>query len=77
MIQDAKHAFNPSRKANDTSNLATLSNKVRALEQEAKTNKWANKIVASFAVDDYRGELPSSFLERFKLRKVNLSVTQN
>ena len=58
MIEEAKHAFNQNRPQNDKMNFVGLTKKVRQVEAELKTNKWANKIVASFVVEDFRGSLP-------------------
>lgn len=76
MIEEAKHAFNQDRPQNDKMNFVGLTKKVRQVEAELKTNKWANKIVASFVVEDFRGSLPQTFLDRFQLRKVPLTVTK-
>ena len=75
MIQEAKNALNPERLAKDGSGFTTLNKKVKSIESDLKTTKWANKVVASFVVDDFKGSLPQSFLDRFQLRKVQLSVS--
>jgi hypothetical protein len=54
----------------------SLWSKIKSVESDLSQTNWANKVVASFVVDDYRGRLPSGFLERFNLRRVSLSVGQ-
>lgn len=48
--------------------------KVKALEADLAQTNWANKMVAGFVVDDFKGSLPQSFMERFKLRRVELTL---
>ena len=40
----------------------SLWSKIKSLESDLSQTNWANKVVASFVVDDYRGRLPQSFL---------------